>query len=153
MEINENVSGRVASIIKYLGITKSKFATALNYPRAQSIYNMLEGKSNPSYDFFYKLKESEYGKTFNTDWIITGEGEMLNTTYDASEDNLDTLEEIKTEYAALHKNFEINDPEALYRLAMQSISNMDKMRKMFKFFDDAFELEVYKRLWEEKNKE
>ena len=61
-----------------------------------------------------------------------------------------TLNKAETDYKTLKDRFVINDPDELLKLALQCISNMDRMKSMFPFFENAFELEVYKRMLEVK---
>ena len=49
---NAEISARIDEIICILHTNPNKFANALGYSRAQTIYDILEGKSAPSYDFF-----------------------------------------------------------------------------------------------------
>ncbi|MBI9061806.1 MAG: helix-turn-helix transcriptional regulator [Marinilabiliaceae bacterium] len=74
---NTEISARVTQVIEYLKITKSDFAKKLNYSRAQSIYDIINGKSAPSYDFFNRLFNTEYSALIDATWLITGKGEML----------------------------------------------------------------------------
>lgn len=146
MNKNQEIAVRIQTMIDFIGISKYEFSKKLNYSRPQSVYNILEGKSNPSYDFFYKLKESEYSSLFNTDWIITGEGDMLKSNYKEADLGMDSVKDIESDYESLKGELIIEDQEELLKLALKCVSNMDRMISDFKFFDNAFELEVYKRL-------
>ncbi|KFF13091.1 hypothetical protein IW15_10010 [Chryseobacterium soli] len=74
---NTNISERLQQMIDYLNIKPNEFARRLKYNRSQAIYDILSGKSKPSFDFFDKLYNSEYSEIFNFRWIIGGEEEML----------------------------------------------------------------------------
>lgn len=76
MEITE-ISERIKQMIDYIGVKPNEFATKLQYKRSQAIYDMLNGKAKPSFDFFQKLLDSEYSEIFDLHWIITGKGDML----------------------------------------------------------------------------
>lgn len=76
-EKNTEISARVAEIIKNEGLTANTFATKLGYTRSQTIYDILNGKSAPSYDFFRRLLLSEYSEKYSINWLITGRGEMI----------------------------------------------------------------------------
>lgn len=77
MNKNTEISERVCKIIDYTGLSKNEFSKKLGYDRAQSIYDIANGKSAPSYDFFNKLLNSEFSDLFNHDWLLTGKGNML----------------------------------------------------------------------------
>lgn len=74
---NTDISDRVAEMLSYTGENKNAFATSLGYERAQTVYDIINGKSAPSYDFFKKFQFSEYSEIFNIDWLLTGRGSML----------------------------------------------------------------------------
>lgn len=71
------ISDRVRMIIENEKVTPNKFSQNLGYERSQTIHDILNSKSNPSYDFFYRFAKSEYSELYDLFWLITGEGEML----------------------------------------------------------------------------
>ena len=73
-EKNTEISARVAEMIELLGETPNSFAKALGYKRAQTIYDIMSGKSAPSYDFFNKVAIAEISATINIKWLLTGIG-------------------------------------------------------------------------------
>ena len=76
---NTEISERISKLIEALGIKPNAFALALGYKRSQTIYDIVNGKSAPSFDFFNKLAMSEYSEVLNIDWVLTGRGEVLLT--------------------------------------------------------------------------
>lgn len=76
---NTEISERISKLIEALGIKPNAFALALGYNRSQTIYDIVNGKSAPSFDFFNKLAMSEYSEVLNIDWVLTGRGEILLT--------------------------------------------------------------------------
>ena len=68
-------------MIDNLKLNPNSFAKTLSYERSQAIYDLLNGKAMPSSDFFLRLKKSEFSD-ISIDWILTGEGEMLNCKKD-----------------------------------------------------------------------
>ena len=74
---NADISARIAKILDYINESKNSFALKLGYERAQTVYDIINGKSAPSYDFFKKFQLSEYSEIINTDWLLTGRGSML----------------------------------------------------------------------------
>ncbi len=73
---NAEISARVDSLIKDAGETANSFAKTLGYPRAQTIYDIVNGKAAPSYDFFNKFALSEFSAKYNLHWLLTGQGDM-----------------------------------------------------------------------------
>ena len=71
---NTEISARVARMIEILGQNPNSFAKKLGYGRAQTIYDIIEGKSAPSYDFFNRFVMSEFSVSFNLRWLLAGEG-------------------------------------------------------------------------------
>lgn len=69
---NTEISARIAEIIERVGDTPNSFAKKLGYARAQTVYDILNGKSAPSYDFFNRLANSEYSVTTDLRWLLTG---------------------------------------------------------------------------------
>ena len=74
---NTEISERISKLIEALGIKPNAFALALGYNRSQTMYDIVKGKSAPSFDFFNKLAMSEYSEILNMDWVLTGRGEIL----------------------------------------------------------------------------
>lgn len=77
-EKNAEISARIDEIICLLHTNPNKFANALGYKRAQTIYDILDGKSAPSYDFFNRFAMSGYSVFINLRWLLTGNGGPIN---------------------------------------------------------------------------
>lgn len=77
MKENTEISERISRMIESLDSNPNSFAKKLGYPRAQTIYDIVNGKSAPSYDFFKRFQISEYSEIININWLLTGRGEML----------------------------------------------------------------------------
>lgn len=96
MQKNTDFSERIMQVIDFVGDTKNEFAKKLGYERSQSIYDIVNGKSKPSFDFFEKLLNSEYSEIVNIEYIISGKGNLDKTK---SKENL------------IKENDKINDKE------------------------------------------
>nr|DAT85533.1 MAG TPA: structural protein [Caudoviricetes sp.] len=81
-EKNAEISARVDEMICLLHTNPNKLANALGYSRAQTIYDILNGKAAPSYDFFKRFLASGYAAFINLRWLISGEGSpIIEETY------------------------------------------------------------------------
>lgn len=81
-EKNAEISARVDQMINLLHTNPNKLANALGYGRAQTIYDILNGKAAPSYDFFKRLLASGYAAFISLRWLISGEGNpIIEETY------------------------------------------------------------------------
>lgn len=73
------ISARVGLIIEKCGLTSNGFAIKLGYTRSQTIYDIINKKSAPSFDFFNRFMISEFSEIINIDWLLTGRGDMRKT--------------------------------------------------------------------------
>lgn len=81
-EKNAEISARVEKMIDILHTNPNKLANALGYGRAQTIYDILNGKAAPSYDFFKRFLASGYAAFISLRWLISGEGSpIIEETY------------------------------------------------------------------------
>jgi hypothetical protein len=76
---NAEISARIAEILQYTGDTRNGFAVKLGYERAQTVYDVMNMKSAPSYDFFRRFSISEYSDIIDLKWLLSGKGPMLRT--------------------------------------------------------------------------
>lgn len=74
---NAEISARIRQVIDYLDIKANVFAKNLGYIRSQTVYDIINSKSAPSFDFFNKFANSEYSEIIGLEWLLTGKGEML----------------------------------------------------------------------------
>ena len=70
------ISARISKILAEEGLSPNNFAIKLGYPRSQTIYDIINCKSAPSYDFFNRFAISGFSETYNLDWLLTGRGDM-----------------------------------------------------------------------------
>lgn len=78
-DINSTISERIAEILAFTGENKNSFAKKLGYDRAQTVYDVINGKSSPSFDFLRKFQMSEFSETINIEWLLTGKGNMIKS--------------------------------------------------------------------------
>ena len=71
-QINSGISERISEMVVNLGVSINQFAIILGYKRSQAVYDMINRKAKPSFDFFYKLLNSEYSKKIDIEYLITG---------------------------------------------------------------------------------
>jgi phage repressor protein C with HTH and peptisase S24 domain len=77
MKKNSEISERITETIELLNINRNIFSKKLGYDRAQTIYDIAEGKSAPSFDFFQRFMNSEYSEIISIKWILTGKGSPM----------------------------------------------------------------------------
>ena len=77
MKKNADFSERLKKVVDYLDITPNDFGKKLGYDRSQTVYDALNGKCKPSFDFIFRIINAEYSEIINIDWLISGRGEML----------------------------------------------------------------------------
>jgi len=109
---NTDISERIYQVIEHLSITPNKFTKTLGYKRAQTIYDILNCKSAPSYDFFNRLFNSEYSAMINPIWLLTGKGALtdnISSNQDRSSilPNCQSCIEKERTIKALEKNVEL----------------------------------------------
>lgn len=76
-EKNTEISERITKIIDFLDVNPNSFAKKLGYNRTQTIYDIQNGKSAPSFDFLQRYQNSEYSALISIEWLLTGRGEMI----------------------------------------------------------------------------
>jgi phage repressor protein C with HTH and peptisase S24 domain len=74
---NTGISERILHIIENEDINPNVFAKKLGYERSQTIYDLINGKSAPSFDFFSRFENSEFSAKYNISWLITGNNPVL----------------------------------------------------------------------------
>ena len=73
---SKHIAHRIKSVIHYLGITPNQFAKQMGYDRSDVVYNVINFKNYPSYEFLYRVIRSV--ENLNSSWLITGDGDMLS---------------------------------------------------------------------------
>ena len=87
-----NINDRFTKILEYSGFTASEFADEIDVQRS-SISHIISGRNKPSLEFIVKIKNRF--PEISWDWIILGQGEMLqnNTALSTSESKINLEEE------------------------------------------------------------
>lgn len=73
-----HVSERINLIINHLKLNKNSFSKAIGLSNNVTIGKILNDKRSPSFDILTKIIQTY--DCINSHWLLTGEGEMLNTT-------------------------------------------------------------------------
>ncbi len=79
MQENTDISERIQYIIDNEGINPPKFSELLGYKRPQTIYDSINRKAKPSFDFLNRFVNSELSAKYSIDWLISGKGLVFKT--------------------------------------------------------------------------
>lgn len=75
----------IEEILQVLNVTPYAISKELEYNRTQTIYDVVSGKTKKISGDMANRIVSKYPQ-FNLSWLLTGEGEMLKTEYNAGRD-------------------------------------------------------------------
>ncbi len=76
--IMSNINNRILQVIDYLGLNRNSFSKKIGIDNNVTIGNIVGGRQNkPSYDVLEKILQTF--DSINSEWLITGKGEMLKT--------------------------------------------------------------------------
>jgi hypothetical protein len=70
-------SERIRKVVDYYDVSVNKFSIQLGLATPQILYDVLKGKNGISKDLAEKI--TVHCSEVNPGWLLTGEGEMLNT--------------------------------------------------------------------------
>ena len=68
------INDRISEVMKYSGLSPADFSEKIDVQRS-SISHIMSGRNKPSLDFIVKIKNTF--PEINWDWLINGEGQML----------------------------------------------------------------------------
>ncbi len=102
-----NLNERITKILEYSGYTASEFADAIDVQRS-SVSHITSGRNKPSLDFLIKVKDRF--QELQWDWLIKGEGEMLQPVISEKEKE---EESAKTKTTSLPDLFSIIEDDYL----------------------------------------
>ena len=121
MNKNTDISVRILQLIEFVKSNPNDFAKKLGYNRSQTIYDILNNKAKPSYDFFYRLLNSEYSEQINLKWLIIGKDEMIKSS----------LDEIKTNEPIINYNSKDYFQEKYYQCIEEKTALCDKNQQLY----------------------
>lgn len=130
---NAEISARIAEILKYTGDTRNSFAVKLGYERAQTVYDIINMKSAPSYDFFRRFSISEYSDMIDLKWLLSGNGSMLhnsNITEDVKYSMQTDAPILKTDESVIYKMYKEKDLEV--KDLMETIGSLKEQIRQLK---------------------
>ena len=73
---------QIIKIMESEGLTPAKFADEIGVQRS-SISHIMSDRNKPSYDFILKVLERFQG--INAEWLLTGKGSMIKSSYSQQE--------------------------------------------------------------------
>ncbi len=79
---DSKISVRIKYILENEGISINKFSKILKYTRSQTLYDIVNGKVFPSYDFFFRFFASEISEKYDPIWLLIGVGEPFKSKED-----------------------------------------------------------------------
>lgn len=110
---NAGISERILQIIENENINRNVFAQKLGYLRSQTVYDIINGKCMPSYEFFLKFIHSEFSEKYCIKWLISGEGEMLKDIpsvslgAEAERDESELISKLRKQIEGLERELEM----------------------------------------------
>lgn len=96
------------------------FASKMGFQRRTALYDILNKKCLPSFEFFYLFETSEYSKKYNLNWILTGKGEMIQNSSKKGHINSEKCFEKMTNYIEMLENEVKKLKEEIKNLKMES---------------------------------
>jgi len=96
---------RLVQLMNHLGLTAARFADEIGVQRS-GISHILSGRNQPGYDFILKtlLKFPD----IDSDWLLTGRGNMLKTSKNVS-DPVKNIERIQDSVISAKKQREVTN--------------------------------------------
>lgn len=110
------ISERFSKMLEFLELRPAQFAKQLGYERAQTIYDIKNGTTNPSADFFMRFINAGYSERINIEWLIAGKGEMKTTMPEKEKSDTSVRPDILIQYLREKDNDIKNMAEEVGRL-------------------------------------
>lgn len=102
------ISERIELLINRLGMNKNSFSKAIGITNNVTIGNIVKHGQNPSLDVIQKILH-KYSNV-NADWLIIGNGEMLNI---ANKSKINSDINIKGDKNSIGNNYYSDSPDVL----------------------------------------
>ena len=83
--MENTVNNRIRRIIKAENMTQEIFCTTIGIPLS-TLKTSFQRDSNPNFELIHGIAESF--PDYSMDWLLTGQGEMYKTEYNAGRDNV-----------------------------------------------------------------
>ncbi len=127
---NAEISARIAEMIENLGANPNSFAKMLGYARAQTIYDIINGKSAPSYDFFNRFANTGYSDIIDLQWLLTGKGSMMKNRQKQSSNSTSIISTTQTDAMTPLLSL-IKEKDEVIRLQAEEIGRLrEKIEQM-----------------------
>ncbi len=123
MNTETTIAERIVLITQELQLSINEFALKLGYNRSQILYDVINGKSKPSFQFFEKLSQSEFSELFSYEWIITGHGHMLKSGMEIKNSLLEYEYTTCKNLCETQKDFIKLQKKEIYRLEKLVVQN------------------------------
>jgi len=122
------ISARIELIIECCATTANNFAKILGYNRAQTIYDIINKKCAPSYDFFNRFADTEYSAIINLRWLLNGEGEMWTDFFRRLEHDIqvEVVSDVNNGVSISHHQMLNNAENALMEFALSEKATSQK---------------------------
>ena len=126
MKENTEISARILQIIENQGITPNLFAKKLGYERSQTVYDVINGKSAPSFDFFRRFEVSEFSESIDISWLLTGNGQMLKlnaiSTHAQPEKTISESTDLRNKYTNNSEISKIYKPKGIPLIPVEAMA-------------------------------
>jgi hypothetical protein len=110
----EKFETRFKALIDRVANNTNEFAQSLGYAKASVMYNILNGKSFPSFDTIEKIK-TKYPRV-DINWLITGKGNMFYDTISVNEEISQNRENENTISSAFYERLLADRDEKIKEL-------------------------------------
>jgi len=126
-----SINRRIFEILEYYNVTRYKFSKLSGVSEA-TLLNIYKGKNKPSIDFLVKLLNTF--KAINLNWLITGEGEMLQKDQGGKPPSATKTDDACKQEVEFYKRL-LEKKEAELREAYKEIGRLEPYKKQTEGID------------------